>query len=87
VLLYGLWRYYAAHAGVAELTPLPIDEWNWSTLPATLRSIGKIVAESRSISAASPWPCEPAADAAAGVDGDDPPARVQAAASSSTISI
>ena len=45
VLLYGLWRYYAAHAGVAELTPLPMAEWNWSTLPETLRSIVKIVAE------------------------------------------
>jgi hypothetical protein len=45
LLLYGLWRYYAAHAGVAELTPLPMAEWNWGTLPLTLRSIGKVVAE------------------------------------------
>jgi hypothetical protein len=45
LLLYALWRYYAAHAGVAELTPLPMAEWNWGTLPATLRSIGKIIAE------------------------------------------
>jgi hypothetical protein len=45
LLLYGLWRYYAAHAGVAELTPLPWADWNWSTLPATLQSIGKIIAE------------------------------------------
>jgi hypothetical protein len=44
-LLYGLWRFYAAHAGVAELTPLPWAEWNWSTLPATLKSVGKIVSE------------------------------------------
>jgi hypothetical protein len=44
-LLYGLWRYYAAHAGVAELTPLPWAEWNWATLPATLKSVGKIVSE------------------------------------------
>src|SRR5204862_5501306 len=36
LLIYVLWRYYAAHAGVAELTPLPMAEWNWSTLPATL---------------------------------------------------
>ena len=45
LLLYGLWRYYASHAGVAELTPLPVAEWNWSTLPTTLRSIGRIIAE------------------------------------------
>jgi hypothetical protein len=45
LLLYGLWRYYAAHAGVAELTPLPWADWNWSTLPATLRSIAKIIGE------------------------------------------
>jgi len=45
LLLYGVWRYYAAHAGVAELTPLPWADWNWSTLPATLWSIAKIVAE------------------------------------------
>jgi hypothetical protein len=44
-LLYGLWRYYAAHAGVAELTPLPWAEWNWATLPTTLKSVGKIVSE------------------------------------------
>jgi hypothetical protein len=44
-LLYGLWRFYAAHAGVAELTPLPWAEWNWATLPATLKSVGKIVSE------------------------------------------
>ena len=45
LLLYGVWRYYVAHAGVAELTPLPMAEWNWSTLPATFRSIGKIITE------------------------------------------
>src|SRR5439155_24552035 len=44
-LLYALWRYYAAHAGVAELTPLPMTEWNWATFPATLKSVGKIVSE------------------------------------------
>ena len=45
LLLYVLWRYYADHAGVAELTPLPMAEWNWGTLPTTLRSIGKIITE------------------------------------------
>src|SRR3989442_15303649 len=41
-LLYALWRYYAAQAGVAELTPLPWAEWNWATFPATLKSVGRI---------------------------------------------
>jgi hypothetical protein len=45
LLLYALWRYYASYAGVAELTPLPWEEWNWGTLPATVRSIGKVVSE------------------------------------------
>jgi len=45
LLLYVMWRYYAAHAGVAELTPLPMAEWNWGTLPTPLRSIGKIITE------------------------------------------
>ncbi|MBV8492623.1 MAG: hypothetical protein JO162_04005 [Alphaproteobacteria bacterium] len=45
LLLYGLWRYYASYAGVAELTPLPWDEWHWAILPETLRSIGRIVSE------------------------------------------
>jgi hypothetical protein len=44
-LLYGLWRYYATRAGVAELTPLPWTEWNWATFPATLKSVGKIISE------------------------------------------
>jgi hypothetical protein len=35
VLLYAVWRYWVAHAGVAELTPLPLAEWNWSRLSAT----------------------------------------------------
>jgi hypothetical protein len=42
--LYGLWRYFVAHAGVDELTPLPFDAWNWDTLPATLASLAAAIA-------------------------------------------
>jgi hypothetical protein len=45
VLLFGLWRYYVAYAGVAELKPLPLAEWNWSIAPAILTSAGRIIAE------------------------------------------
>jgi hypothetical protein len=45
VLLFGLWRYYVAYAGVAELTPLPLAEWNWSIAPTILMSAGRIIAE------------------------------------------
>jgi hypothetical protein len=38
-LLYAVWRYYASHAGVAELKPLPFGEWNWAVLPATFTGI------------------------------------------------
>ena len=44
-IVYGLWRYYVDYAGVAELTPLPLAEWNWSLLPAILASAGRIIAE------------------------------------------
>ena len=43
--LYALWRYYVAHAGVAELVPLPWPDWNWSTIPGTIASAGKVIAE------------------------------------------
>jgi hypothetical protein len=43
-LLFGLWRFYVAYAGVAELTPLPIANWNWGLLPDILESEGRIVA-------------------------------------------
>ncbi|HWB51154.1 MAG TPA: hypothetical protein VG651_18730 [Stellaceae bacterium] len=44
-LLYLVWRYYAARAGVAELEPLPAGEWNWSLLPATLGAIARAIFE------------------------------------------
>jgi hypothetical protein len=43
--LYLVWRYYAAHAGVAELEPLPLGAWNWSLLPATFKAIAGSIAE------------------------------------------
>jgi hypothetical protein len=45
LLIFGLWRYYVAYAGVEELTPRPFMEWNWSVLPAMLVSAGQIIAE------------------------------------------
>jgi hypothetical protein len=38
VLLYAAWRYWVAHAGVTELTPLPFAEWNWRNISATAAS-------------------------------------------------
>jgi hypothetical protein len=43
-LLYAVWRYYAASAGVAELKPLPFGEWNWAILPATFAGIAGAIA-------------------------------------------
>lgn len=45
ILLYGLWRYYVAYAGVPELTPLPLAEWNWHVLPETAASAARVIAE------------------------------------------
>jgi hypothetical protein len=44
-LIYIVWRYHVAHAGVAELEPLPLNAWNWSLLPATFVSIVGSIAE------------------------------------------
>jgi hypothetical protein len=44
-LLYAVWRYYAAHAGVAELKPLPVSAWNWAMLPAIFHAIVGATAE------------------------------------------
>ncbi len=45
VLIYALWRLYAARAGVAELEPLPLNQWNWALLPETFRGVAGAVAE------------------------------------------
>jgi hypothetical protein len=42
-LLYGLWRYFVAGAGVDELKPLPFDQWNWALLPATLAAVAEAI--------------------------------------------
>ncbi|HTZ38265.1 MAG TPA: hypothetical protein VMB84_19735 [Stellaceae bacterium] len=44
-LLYLVWRWFVAHAGVAELEPLPLNEWNWARLPATFEGIVGSIAE------------------------------------------
>jgi hypothetical protein len=44
-LIYAVWRFYVAHAGVAELEPLPLNQWNWALLPETFRGIAGAVAE------------------------------------------
>jgi hypothetical protein len=41
--LYILWRYYAARAGVAEITPLPFSSWNWDGIDAGIASAGEVV--------------------------------------------
>lgn len=43
-LIYAVWRFYAAHAGVAELEPLPLSQWNWALLPETFRGIADAAA-------------------------------------------
>ena len=43
--LYVLWRYHVSVAGVDELKPLPLAEWNWGKVPETLASAGQVVAE------------------------------------------
>jgi hypothetical protein len=42
-LLYALWRYHIARAGVAELRPLPFAQWNWSGIVGSLASAGTVV--------------------------------------------
>jgi hypothetical protein len=44
LLLYALWRYHVAHAGVAELTPLPLSLWNWHDVGATVASAAAVAA-------------------------------------------
>jgi len=42
--LYALWRYHVSVAGVDELKPLPLAQWNWSETPEILASTGRVVA-------------------------------------------
>jgi hypothetical protein len=43
--LYAVWRYHVAVAGVAELKPLPLAQWNWAKLPEILASAADVIAE------------------------------------------
>jgi hypothetical protein len=44
LLIYAVWRWHVAHAGVAELTPLPLLGWNWRGIGTSLASAGAVVA-------------------------------------------
>jgi hypothetical protein len=44
-VIYLVWRYHAARAGVAELEPLPLAAWNWGLLPTTFKAIAAAIAE------------------------------------------
>jgi hypothetical protein len=41
--LYALWRYHVSVAGVGELKPLPLAQWNWNETPEILASAGRVV--------------------------------------------
>jgi hypothetical protein len=45
LFLYAIWGVQVAHAGVAELRPLPFALWNWRDLPQMLSSALKIAGE------------------------------------------
>jgi hypothetical protein len=42
--LYALWRYHVLVAGVDELKPLPLEQWNWAKIPLILRSAAEVIA-------------------------------------------
>jgi hypothetical protein len=44
-LIYAVWRYYVAKAGVAELVPLPFSAWNWGLVPAMLKGIAEAIGD------------------------------------------
>ena len=64
-LLYGVWRYYAEHSGVAELKPLPLSEWNWAILRPPL-SLASPARSRRSRRISWPKPAPSAVSRAAG---------------------
>ncbi len=43
ILLYTLWRYHVAHAGVDELKLLPFAQWNWAHLRETTSSAVTVI--------------------------------------------
>jgi hypothetical protein len=44
IAIYMLWRYHVSIAGVDELKPLPLAQWNWAKVPEILASAGRVVA-------------------------------------------
>jgi len=43
VFLCVIWQYHVLHAGVDELQPLPVAEWNWANLSKTTESILDVI--------------------------------------------
>jgi hypothetical protein len=44
ILLCAIWRYHVVYAGVDELKPLPLADWNWAHLSETVISVLEVVA-------------------------------------------
>jgi hypothetical protein len=43
LFIFAVWRYHVAHAGVDELTPLPLADWNWTHISDAAASILAVV--------------------------------------------
>ncbi|HEY1430685.1 MAG TPA: hypothetical protein VGF39_03530 [Stellaceae bacterium] len=43
LFIFAVWRYQVAHAGVDELTPLPLADWNWTHISDAAASILAVV--------------------------------------------
>ena len=44
ILLCAIWRYHVVYAGVDELKPLPLADWNWVHLSRTVISVLEVIA-------------------------------------------
>jgi hypothetical protein len=44
-ILYAVWRYFVAGAGVDELTILPLGQWHWALVPRILASMAGEIGE------------------------------------------
>lgn len=44
-VVYAVWRYFVAGAGVDELTVLPLGQWHWALIPQILASMAGEIAE------------------------------------------
>ena len=45
LFLFAVWRYHVANAGVDELKPLPLADWNWTHLSGMAASILGVISE------------------------------------------